>query len=131
MCLQIEDDWSSGMGGGSSALGGGGVGCLSIQARRFTGESFSRVELELPESDIGWEVMHSCNTWIMTDGGGTTILATMAHHFSLQRCSFFFFTFSKVQTGSLYCFIVTFMRSLTSRDLCFLHKWRNVIRSKA
>ena len=83
LCLQIENNWSSETGEGLLALGSGGVGCLSIQARRFTGESFSRVELELPKGNIGWEVMHSCNAWIMTGGGGTTILAAMACHSSL------------------------------------------------
>ena len=115
----------------SSALGSRGVGCSSIWARRFARKSFPRVELELPEGDISWEVMHSCNTWIMTGGRGTTVLATMAHCFSSWRCSFFFIAFLKAQTGSLHCFIATFMRSLTLRDLCFLHKWRNVIRSES
>ena len=117
---------------GSSALDRGGVDCSLIQARRFTGGLFPGVQLESPGGDwIGCDVMCSCSTCTIIGGGGITVSAARACLFSSQRCFFFFFAFSEAQIGGLHCVMVTFMRSLTLRDLCFLHKWRKVIRSEA
>jgi hypothetical protein len=68
-------------GGGRGTETGAGAGGSSMRVMRFTGVLVPRVEVEPPDR-ISLDMMHSCNTYVITGGGSSTIMASRAHHLS-------------------------------------------------